>query len=98
MLSIDDALDALEAHYDAAISALREDIVTFAENGTVPAASAREGRYTYPRLLLHYDGSESTSAESRAFGRLGKRLLAQAGMSAKLRMRLYQVYVISVLV
>ncbi|MEL7686380.1 AMP nucleosidase [Citromicrobium bathyomarinum] len=71
MLSIDQALDALQEHYDNAVAALREDILEYAQSGTLPVASARAGRYTYPRLLLHYDGSESTSAESRAFGRLG---------------------------
>ncbi|MBD60150.1 MAG: AMP nucleosidase [Citromicrobium sp.] len=70
MLSIDQALDALQEQYDAAVERLRADILTFAENGSVPTASAREGRYTYPRLLVHYDGSEPDSPRSRAFGRL----------------------------
>ena len=71
MLSIEQALDALQAHYDASIAALRADIIAFAENGTLPAESARKDRYTYPRLLLHYDGSEPKDSQSRAFGRLG---------------------------
>ncbi|WP_370184351.1 AMP nucleosidase, partial [Alteriqipengyuania sp.] len=70
MMTIDEALDALESHYNAAVERLRADIVTFARDGALPAASARAGRYTYPRLLLHYDGSEPESPQSRAFGRL----------------------------
>ena len=70
-MTIDQALDALQAQYDQAIAALRADIVTFAEKGSVPVASARQGRYSYPRLLVHYDGSEARSDRSRAFGRLG---------------------------
>ena len=72
MLSIDEALNALETHYDAAIAALRDDIVAFAKTGSLPTASVRKGRYTYPRLLLHYDGSEPQDAQSRAFGRLAR--------------------------
>ena len=71
MLTIEQALDALQEQYDEAVAALRHDILEFAESGALPAPSAREGRYTYPRLLLHYDGSEARPAESRAFGRLG---------------------------
>jgi len=70
MMTIDEALNALEEHFDAAVERLRSDIISFAESGALPAPSARSGRYTYPRLLIHYDGSEPDSRRSRAFGRL----------------------------
>ena len=41
MLSIDQALDALQEHYDNAVAALREDILEYAQSGTLPVASAR---------------------------------------------------------
>ena len=72
MMTIDEALDALESQYDAAVERLRSDILSFAKDGALPVASARAGRYSYPRLLLHYDGTEPESRRSRAFGRLNR--------------------------
>ena len=72
MMTIEEALDALESQYDASVERLRSDILSFAKDGALPVASARAGRYSYPRLLLHYDGTEPESRRSRAFGRLNR--------------------------
>ena len=40
MMTIDEALDALESQYDAAVERLRSDILSFAKDGALPAPAA----------------------------------------------------------
>lgn len=61
----------LQETYDTAVAALREDVIAYAKDGTIPPARKREdGSYAYPELRLHFDGEGNPSDRSRAFGRL----------------------------
>ena len=71
MDSIDTILDKLETVYDAAVARLRDDVIAFGRERTVPAAERRsDGSYTYPELRLRYRGGEQPEGRRRAFGRL----------------------------
>ena len=75
MTPIADILAQLQNHYDDAVGALRDDVIAFGRDGTVPPQRKREdGSYAYPQLTLHYNGAGasggSVSDRSRAFGRL----------------------------
>ena len=64
-------IEELNRVYDDAVSTLREDILAFARDGSVPPARKREdGSYAYPELRLHFKGEGNPSDRSRAFGRL----------------------------
>ena len=57
--------------YDAAVAALRADIVAYAADGTLPPPGRRESRaWCYPELRLHFAGEERRGDVTRAFGRL----------------------------
>ncbi|MFC4255489.1 AMP nucleosidase [Altererythrobacter xixiisoli] len=61
----------LQHIYTAAVGRLRDDIVAFAEHGTVPPTERRQdGSYAYPRLQIHYHGERGGGDRQRAFGRL----------------------------
>jgi AMP nucleosidase len=57
--------------YDAAIACLRDDIIAYAREGTLPPADRRaERRWSYPELRIRYRGVETGPDLTRAFGRL----------------------------
>jgi AMP nucleosidase len=57
--------------YDAAIACLRDDILAYAREGTLPPADRRaERRWSYPELRIRYRGVETGPDLTRAFGRL----------------------------
>jgi Bacterial AMP nucleoside phosphorylase N-terminus. len=69
-LSADQALDQLEALYDAAVDALRQAVGDFISHGTLPDAQARAaGLFVYPELRVSWDGQQSGPSKTRAFGR-----------------------------
>lgn len=69
-LSADQALDQLEALYDAAVDALRQAVSDFISHGTLPDAQARAaGLFVYPELRVSWDGQQSGPSKTRAFGR-----------------------------
>ncbi|MCV0381950.1 MAG: AMP nucleosidase [Erythrobacter sp.] len=71
MDSIDSILDKVEKVYDAAVERLREDVIAFGRDRTVPAQERRtDGSYTYPELRLRFRGGDQPEDRSRAFGRL----------------------------
>ena len=75
MTSIPAILDQLQTEYDAAVAALREDVIAFGRDGKVPPQRKRvDGSYGYPELTLRYSGEglpdDRTHDRSRAFGRL----------------------------
>ncbi len=71
MIDIPTILAQLQQHYDAAVSALREDVIAFGKSGTLPPQRKREdGSYSYPQITLRYGGNGSPQDRSRAFGRL----------------------------
>ncbi|KPQ29187.1 MAG: AMP nucleosidase Amn, partial [Porphyrobacter sp. HL-46] len=71
MIDIPAILAQLQQHYDAAVSALREDVIAFGKNGTVPPQRKREdGSYAYPQITMRYAGIGAPRDRSRAFGRL----------------------------
>ncbi len=71
MDSIDTVLDKLQATHAAAVSRLRDDVLAFGRDRTLPPAERRhDGSYTYPELRLRYRGGEQPETRGRAFGRL----------------------------
>ncbi len=71
MTPIPTILEQLQHHYDAAITALREDVIAFGRDGTIPTAHKRsDGSYAYPQLTLQFSGVGDPQDRSRAFGRL----------------------------
>lgn len=71
MTPIDTILDQLQSLYRDAVSSLREDVIAFGRDGTLPDPSRRtDGTYAYPQLTLRYSGVGDPKDRSRAFGRL----------------------------
>lgn len=71
MIDIPAILAELQHHYDDAVRTLRDDVIAFGKNGTLPAPSKRaDGSYAYPQITLHYAGVGESRDRSRAFGRL----------------------------
>ncbi len=71
MTPIPKILEQLQQHYDQAVNALREDVIAFGRDGTIPPERKRhDGSYAYPQLTLHYSGIGDPQDRSRAFGRL----------------------------
>ena len=71
MESIESTLDKLQAVYDAAVHRLRDDVLAYGRDKTLPLAERRrDGSYTYPELRLRYRGGEQPANRGRAFGRL----------------------------
>ncbi|KFK94322.1 MULTISPECIES: AMP nucleosidase [unclassified Serratia (in: enterobacteria)] len=64
------ALDKLEAMYDASVCALRGAIKDFIAHGALPDEQARaEGLFSYPELRVRWDGDTPNSPRARAYGR-----------------------------
>ncbi|QFT78128.1 AMP nucleosidase [Erythrobacter sp. THAF29] len=71
MTPIPQILEQLQKHYDDAVATLRDDVIAFGRDGTLPPQRKREdGSYAYPQLTLHYSGFGEIKDRSRAFGRL----------------------------
>ena len=64
----------------------------------VASAPLLGGSVSQVQGLAAGEARRRTQKGDRAFGRLGKRLLSQVEMSARLRIRMYQAYVVAVLV
>lgn len=70
---IDQILSKLESVYEAAVHRLREDVIAFGRDRTLPPAERRkDGSYAYPELRLLFRGSSMPDGASRAFGRLNE--------------------------
>lgn len=64
------ALEQLDALYYQAVSALRDAIKAFVEDGTLPDPQARaSGLFVYPELRISWDGATPHKNRSRAWGR-----------------------------
>lgn len=75
MINIPKILEQLQKHYDEAVKTLRDDVIAYGKNGTIPPQRKREdGSYAYPQLTLHYTGESAAggviSDRGRSFGRL----------------------------
>ncbi|WP_375290802.1 AMP nucleosidase [Qipengyuania sp.] len=71
MESIETSLDKLQSVYDAAVQRLREDVLAYGRDKSLPPSERRrDGSYTYPELRLRYRGGEQPANRGRAFGRL----------------------------
>ncbi len=71
MTPIPDILEQLQQNYSEAVQTLREDVIAFGRDGTIPPKRKRDdGSYAYPQLTLHYSGVGEPLDRSRAFGRL----------------------------
>ncbi|MBT8427457.1 MAG: AMP nucleosidase [Erythrobacter sp.] len=71
MDTIEQILDKLQTVYDAATARLRDDVIAFGRDRTLPPAERRkDGSYAYPELRILFRGGEMPEGASRAFGRL----------------------------
>ena len=75
MTPIPTILEQLQQHYADAVATLRDDVIAFGRDGTIPPERKRhDGSYAYPQLTLHYSGAGIEGGDpmdrSRAFGRL----------------------------
>jgi len=71
MKAIETILEELQSIYHDAVTKLREDVIAFGRDGTLPDSTRRsDGSYAYPQLTLHYSGIGDPRDRSRAFGRL----------------------------
>jgi AMP nucleosidase len=71
MDSIDTILDRLEEGHAAAVARLREDVLAFGRDRSLPPEGRRrDGSYAYPELRVRYRGGEQPANRGRAFGRL----------------------------
>lgn len=71
MESITTILDELKALHDASVARLREDVIAFGRDRSLPPQGRRtDGSYAYPELRLRYRGGEQPAQRGRAFGRL----------------------------
>ncbi|WFL76805.1 AMP nucleosidase [Altererythrobacter arenosus] len=71
MQTFSEIFDEITRVYDLAVATLREDIMAYAKDGTIPPQRKRtDGSYAYPELRLHFEGEGNPSDRSRAFGRL----------------------------
>ena len=57
MIDIPAILAQLQQHYDNAVRSLRDDVIAFGRDGTIPPPHKREDRsYAYPQIILRYAG------------------------------------------
>jgi len=64
-------VDMLETLYRESVVALRGALSRYIANGERPDPAARAaGAFCYPEIRVRYDGTPSSSAPGRAFGRL----------------------------
>ncbi|WP_031520921.1 AMP nucleosidase [Siccibacter colletis] len=69
-LTPEQAIDKLHECYNAAVTALREAIGAFIENGTLPDETARaQGLFVYPELSVSWDGIARQEKKTRAYAR-----------------------------
>lgn len=69
-LTVAEALDSLENHYNAAVDALRDAITAFIADGSLPDPTQRAaGLFVYPELRVTWDGVAPSQRLTRAFGR-----------------------------
>lgn len=69
-LSVAEALDQLESHYDRAVNALRDAINHYIQSGELPdEAQWAKGLFVYPELCVSWGGDAVGHKTSRAFGR-----------------------------
>ena len=68
--AIEHALDQLESYYESAVKALREALNHYLASGELPSQASREaGIFTYPELVLHWEGEQTPIQRVRAWGR-----------------------------
>ncbi len=71
MKPVETILEELNSIYQSAVTQLREDVIAFGRDGTLPDPAKREdGSYAYPAITLRYSGVGDPKDRSRAFGRL----------------------------
>ena len=64
------AIEQLEAMYNAAVTALRSAIGQYIARGTLPDEQARRnGLFVYPELNVCWDGVARNPKKTRAYGR-----------------------------
>ncbi len=71
---ITSVLDELSRIYSASVARLREDVMAFAADGTLPPKERRhDGSYCYPELRIHFGGEPSIEPTAHSFGRLSQK-------------------------
>ena len=71
MKSIETIIGELDRLYNASVERLRNDVMAFGRNGSLPSKARRgDGSYAYPELVMRFKGGDQPEDRSRAFGRL----------------------------
>ncbi|WP_324262826.1 AMP nucleosidase [Altererythrobacter sp. H2] len=71
METVENAIRQLQALHAASVERLRNDVIAFGRDGTLPPPERRhDGSYAYPELVLTFAGGAQPDDRSRAFGRL----------------------------
>ncbi|MBS0476904.1 MAG: AMP nucleosidase [Proteobacteria bacterium] len=71
METIEKIIAELVRVYDQAVTTLRNDVIAYATDGTLPPPDRRASNaWCYPALTVHYHGVETRPDLARAFGRL----------------------------
>ncbi len=66
-------IDALQAHYCEAATALSSALEAYLRTGETPDADARaQGAFCYPELIIHYNPDGPPPPISRAFGKMSE--------------------------
>ncbi len=64
------AIEQLEALYEASVEALRQAVGDFINHGGLPDAQTRAaGLFVYPELRVSWDGKSPGQTKTRAYGR-----------------------------
>ena len=71
MEKVEKAIRQLQELHTASVNRLRQDVIAFGRDRTIPPPERRhDGSYCYPELVLSFAGGAQPDDRSRAFGRL----------------------------
>ncbi|WP_209347843.1 AMP nucleosidase [Pontixanthobacter sp. CEM42] len=73
MKSVETIIGELDRLYNASVERLRNDVMAFGRDGSLPSKTRRsDGSYAYPELVMRFMGGDQPEDRSRAFGRLNE--------------------------
>lgn len=73
MKSVETIIGELDRLYNASVERLRNDVMAFGRDGSLPSKARRtDGSYAYPELVMRFMGGDQPADRSRAFGRLNE--------------------------
>ena len=72
-LGVDEALGLLEKRYATAVATLRQALVRFVDDGTLPDPQARaRGAFAYPEIRVCWQGGPASNVKPRSYGRFSQ--------------------------